>query len=400
MKRALFMTVGTGIGDSKDGIHSLAHGLLYSIKHNRPDKIVFFGSELSKETVESVKKQYMDDLNEGFMENEFIKIENVDEFNHCFNQIKNKIEEYSDFEVIIDYTSGTKTMTMSAAICSLLYHKDLVLVYGDRGKNGLVTSQTEEMKTQNLYLVYDQILFEEVIKLFNHYRFQTAIETLEKTVSLEDKGPYLTLIKGYQAWDLFDHQKCKEYLTKPEVKKIGKIKDNVNQNLWIVGIISDPQQDNKSSYLVADLINNAVRRGEEKKYDDAVARLYRTIELIAQCILNDKYNLNTSSINRQQLSDLEKVQMFKNNKQDKIKIGLQDSYKLLRLRDEAIGEDFIEDNRMKDLLQKRNNSILAHGLETIPKEIYEELLSKTMEYASMVFTDLEDLMDKAKFPKL
>lgn len=400
MKRALFMTVGTGIGDSKDGIHSLAHGLLYSIKQNRPDKIVFFGSELSKETVESVKKQYMDEFNEGFIENEFIKIENVDEFNHCFNQIKNKIEEFHDFEVIIDYTSGTKTMTMSAAICSLLYHKDLVLVYGDRGKNGLVTSQTEEMKTQNLYQVYDQILFDEVIKLFNHYRFQTAIETLEKTVSLKNKEAYSTLIKGYQAWDLFDHGKCKEYLTRPEVKEIDIIKDEISQNLSVIGIISDTNQENKSSYLVADLINNAIRRGEEKKYDDAVARLYRTIELIAQCILKDKYNLDTSSIKREKLSELEKLQMFKNNKQDKIKIGLQDSYKLLRLRDEAIGEDFAEDNRMEYLLQKRNNSILAHGLETITKEVYEELLSKTIGYATMVFTDLEGLMDKAKFPKL
>ena len=50
-------------------------------------------------------------------------------------------------------------------------------------------------------------------------------------------------------------------------------------------------------YYLSDLLNNAQRRIKEQKYDDAVARLYRITELIAQInlfeldLIND-YNLN------------------------------------------------------------------------------------------------------------
>lgn len=62
MSRILFMTVGTGVGDSEDKIHSLAHGLLKSIKYSRPDKIIFFGSKLSKKTIDSLQKQYKENM--------------------------------------------------------------------------------------------------------------------------------------------------------------------------------------------------------------------------------------------------------------------------------------------------------------------------------------------------
>ena len=135
------------MGVSKDRVHSLAHGL--KVKHTKPDEIVFFGSNLSKKTIESLKNQYMEEGYDEFLENKFVLIENVDSFDDCFSTIKNNLDDYKDEEVIIDYTSGTKTMTMTAAICSVLYHKDLILITGSRGINGLVTSRTENIVTQN-----------------------------------------------------------------------------------------------------------------------------------------------------------------------------------------------------------------------------------------------------------
>jgi hypothetical protein len=50
-----------------------------------------------------------------------------------------------------------------------------------------------------------------------------------------------------------------------------------------------------------DLIANARRRAEEGFYDDAVGRLYRTMEMLAQFELLTKYDQDTSDI------DLSKV---------------------------------------------------------------------------------------------
>lgn len=56
---ALLMTVGTGIG-GQVATEDLAHAILFSIDTTNPDKVIFFGLELSKITIESVKEQYLD----------------------------------------------------------------------------------------------------------------------------------------------------------------------------------------------------------------------------------------------------------------------------------------------------------------------------------------------------
>lgn len=55
--RILFMTVGTGVGDSEERVRSLAHGLLSSIHHNRPDRVIFFGSDKSRKTVDYISEE-------------------------------------------------------------------------------------------------------------------------------------------------------------------------------------------------------------------------------------------------------------------------------------------------------------------------------------------------------
>jgi len=401
MNRILFMTVGTGVGDSEDKIDSLAHGLMKSVKYSRPDKIVFFGSELSKKTVASLKKQYKNEGHGDLPPNEFVLINDVDEFKECFGKIKEKNMEYDNWEIIIDYTSGTKTMTTSAAICSLLYHRELTVVYGDREHNGMVDKGTEQVKTQNLYLAYDEMLFDEFKKFFNNHRFDAAIQTLQKIVSREDKDVYMKIARGYRAWDLFNHKEAKELLSSPETKEIEEIKDNLSRNMAVLGPLASPSQRNKSPQLIADLLNNAKRRGTEQKYDDAVARLYRTVELIAQCILKEKCGINTSNIDLDKLSPFIKTQMqFNKGSSGKITCGLQQSYQLLRLSDEEIGKKFSSNSKLKDLLKRRNYSILAHGLESIKKEDYEELLDKTVELAIKAYPEVDSLMEKAEFPQL
>jgi len=58
------------------------------------------------------------------------------------------------------------------------------------------------------------------------------------------------------------------------------------------------ERENYENYdlLIADILNNARRRMKEGKYDDAMARLYRTVELIAQYRLKMKYEIDTSDV--------------------------------------------------------------------------------------------------------
>lgn len=400
----LFMTVGTG-RKTKESTRSLAHGLLSAIIHYNPDKIVFFGSDGSKETVSSLKEQYHEEKKKGLADHEFIMISSVDDFNECFGKMRRKIEEYEDHEIIIDYTSGTKTMTMSVAICSMLYHKKLNLISGERGDDGIVIPGTENQREQNLYRAYDELLFDKVKDLFNSYRFEDARSTLNEIVILEDRGTYRKMIDAYDQWDKFNHNITFETL--------GGVKDDrVSQNKAFLGKLVH----NKDlKFYIVDLINNAARRIEKGKYDDAVARLYRTIELIAQTRLMDM-QLIEEGLFKDKMVFAIRLDMLKEKLGDEavnkycagqkegdmangvVKVGLSRSYALLYDLNDELGLKFNGDRRLQNLLQSRNRSILAHGLTPVEKNSAEELFRIVVDYARIVSSD--KLSEMAAFPKL
>lgn len=401
MKRALFMTVGTGVGYDEERIQSLAHGLLESIGTYQPDKIVFFGSQLSKKTVKSLKNQYKERFGSDLNHYQFLTIPDVDHFDDCFQTIVKEIRDHVDYDVIIDYTSGTKTMTMSAAIASVLYHKKLTFISGKRGQNGLVSPKTEDIRTQNLYSVYDKLLFGKVKDAFNSYRFKTAEVILDEIVDLENRNTYQKLFQAYNFWDKFNHQEAAKIITQEDMGNLKDIKEILTNNKEFLGTLVNAKKI-RGIYVLADLLNNTQRRFQEDKYDDALARLYRAVELIAQQHLQDTYQINTSQVDLDKVPEtLQDYYERKRDRNGKITIGLREDYVLLHELDEQLGDAFLSDNRLKYLLQSRNNSILAHGLEPITGEKIaeiKELYEKTLQLGIMIYPNIEELMQKANFP--
>lgn len=399
MKRALFMTIGTGVG-GEEGVESLAHGLLKSILHYKPDFILFFGSELSKNTLESIKKQYQERVDKKLTYYQLITLSDVDRFDECFQKIRQEIIERPDWEVYIDYTSGTKTMTMSAAIASVLYHKDLTLVAGERGQNGLVSTHTEEIKTQSLYSAYDELLMDKMKDAFNQNRFETALGLINEMVRVENRDSFIKIIQAYHYWDKFNHQKAFDLLSKVQIK----VKDEkaLKRNKEFLGTLVNAR-DVKEYYILADLIKNAQRRCQEDKYDDALARLYRAVEFISQVMLKKEYRIDTANVDLDVVPDFAQEKYQKKMKNGKITIGLCEGYELLQDLNDDLGLTFFSDNKLKYLLSKRNSSILAHGFEPITGERVdevEELNGKVINLGCMLYPGLEDLMFKAEFMEL
>ena len=400
MKRALFMTVGTGVGlDKEKKVRNLAHGLLTSIESYNPDKIVFFGSEESIETVESLKEQYYEKKGKELENYEFVGLKDIDDFYECYTRIEEELkeEEKDGNEIIIDYTSGTKTMTTSAAICAMLYQKKLSLVAGKRGENGVVIPGTEAARVQNLFAAYDKYLLDRAKEAFNSYRFGEAMGYLDRIVALEDKEEYKKLVKAYDLWDKFEHEKAFQMLSGV---KIGETAYNKS----FLGRLMNARE--KQDFILVDLMNNARRRMEEGKYDDAVARLYRTVELIAQYRLKMKYEIDTSDVDTWHLKTLgmerkvlEKYEELRDEK-GKIKLPLRKDFELLQDLGDEVGKKFLEDKKMQDLLSKRNKSILAHGLVPVKREDAERMFESVRGYVELVVEDAEGLMIESEFPRL
>jgi CRISPR-associated protein (TIGR02710 family) len=126
-----------------------------------------------------------------------------------------------------------------------------------------------------------------------------------------------------------------------------------------------------------DLVANAKRRADlEYKYDDAVARLYRAIEAYSQIRLASR-NIITSDVKEGQLPQevrSEFVNKYRDSIDDRIKLPLYGSYKVLELLKDPAGALFFEHwPQIKLLLDSRNKSILAHGLEPVKRERYDEM---------------------------
>ena len=167
-----------------------------------------------------------------------------------------------------------------------------------------------------------------------------------------------------------------------------------------------------------DLLNNSLRRIEEGKYDDAVARLYRSIELIAQVKLTDKKIINVHvlesnkqfKIDRRELNSVPNVNFgklfniheYKNSQSSKdktFKVGLKSSYRILDCLGSSFAKEYLEDEDIGKNLDSRNASILAHGLKTINKKTADNLYNQVFKYAKKAFPELEKYMEMSKFPK-
>ena len=153
----------------------------------------------------------------------------------------------------------------------------------------------------------------------------------------------------------------------------------------------------KEPYLIADIINSAKRRGAIGfRFDDAVGRLYRVMELIAQYGLKSHGITDTANVDPMMI-DEELRKKWHEYGSEPLKLGLQKSFQLLANKGDKLGLAYEQDNSLRDLLGRRNNSILAHGLDPVAKDVYEELLDKASNYASMVVPNLDQLCQDSEF---
>ena len=209
MKRkevVLFMTVGTGtnLNSSEESSKTLARKLYYTIEKIRPIHVVFFASDKSKETIGYIEELFTMD-NDEFISGEdyqIVEISAIDDLNTCFEAYESKIWEFdyiddeTDYKIIMDYTSGTKTMSAAMANCGMFYSKDLISVGGDRS-TGEVSRGTEIIHYQNIYKIYDKFALMRTRYNFNANRFRACIDILNYIIDLNiHKDSLLNLCKS------------------------------------------------------------------------------------------------------------------------------------------------------------------------------------------------------------
>jgi CRISPR-associated protein (TIGR02710 family) len=390
-EKALLISIGTGISPSEQAVDSLAHGILFSIQNTHPDMIFFV---VSKDSERVTLPKILPQISLPF---EILRIDDPEDIQKIYDDLSPKFQEIRNrfSYLVVDFTSGTKAMTGSLAVLSTLFDADVLSYISGKRKGGIVQPGTETLHSVRPYFATLEKRRLTAIKLFNECRFDATLALLQEIESytadpdlLSRVAPLRRAALAYSAWDKFEHQQAFEHL-----KEVNM--ESFNPNKAFLGKLL--HQESKEPFYLVDIISNARRRGEvERKYDDAVARLYRAMELIAQYRLQHYGITDTGDIPQEKIP-LELREKWRITSGEKVKLGLVKAYELLASYDDKLGKTFQTDEQLRDLLSKRNSSILAHGLLPVEQDTFEKLRDKVESYASMVVNRFSQLLKEASF---
>ncbi|MDZ8054615.1 MAG: TIGR02710 family CRISPR-associated CARF protein [Aulosira sp. ZfuVER01] len=329
---------------------------------------------------------------------DLVLLNNPDDLSECYRLISEKIRslkvEVLDSDIFADYTGGTKSMSVALAIASLDYALTVYLTTSSTRENIIRVERGERSRRVALASVTVQRKIEQFLPGYlEQYNYPAAIAELKYLLQKIELSPedtkrveqLLDCCSGFDAWDRFDHATAWTYLSRyignQEIKPAALFLKRVmgSREAFCQAVDDEFQAPDKirghEYEIVEDLLLNAQRRAILERYDDAVARLYRALELLAQVHLWKRYQIKTGDVNIEKLPELvqEKYKFMRSPSNNKIELALRKSYELLsELSNDTLGLMYQEkENAILNALKIRNYSILAHGLRPINNSDYQ-----------------------------
>lgn len=324
---------------------------------------------------------------------------------------------------IADFSTGAKPM--SAALYAAAVELDIpVLNYvtGERDEDGEVIPGTERARQVRVRRLRVRWELREAREMFDSREYQAAYARAEATESVPDallphdgQGRRLLVTAGraLAAWnrfrfdealsqfqnlgetDLFDPEFVGEhFITK---RRRHEIQRHLAQ-------ARGQQEAEQPTYfpLVADLVGNAGRASDEGAHDDAIARLYRALEFLAQLRIWEEFELLTGEFPVERLPDGEAEET-----DETAGIGLVGAWKFLAAEGDDVGTAWHaryegEDDDLKTALQQRNESLLAHGFRPVDAKYVGRLRSAVERLARVGWGDdrWEEARRVTQFPSL
>lgn len=383
-----------------------------TVAHWKPTRVLFIPSQDSRSQIRSVlerlSEQHKHPLSEGAYQD--YPINDPQDFTACVHhmrrtlnlEVANWIDRGENYRVIADLTGGTKCMSAALALVARRWPCSFSYVGGSqRTKDGLGAVQTGSERIVHTANPWDSLGYqaiEDAVTVFNNGGYAAAAASLAhalQSVSADDElnvrrelSTLKAVVDAYAAWDRFDFKRAdREFgnaikngndLRSIFAARAEELIDRLKHHQQRTQSLHS-QKDSPDIEWVADLLENARRRAAERRFDDAVARLYRSIEALAQITLRGKHGFTqTKNISLEDLPErLRSEWKSRAGKDGTVSLGLQDAYRLLRDLNDPIARKFSEyklNDPQKSPLVARNSSILAHGFQPIGEKDCNRLL--------------------------
>jgi CRISPR-associated protein (TIGR02710 family) len=330
-----------------------------SIKHHHPDWVVFIASQQTHQTLQSLSEWL-----EG-RQHKTLLVNDAEDWDECYkvslealNFIVGLKEVNHTPRIIADLTGGTKIMSIGLALA--LASRGVTWSYVGATKREEVTGRAvsghENVKAfadPRLSIVSQKLT--DLKHAWDSWHFEEA-ETI--SVSLCDM-PVVTsqqvvftqftgVLKGFAHWDRFQYQEAYTLLqahlphASDAAAQWGEptwaqlLYDLQDQSLPMLRTLA--QQPQPSLKLVQDLLANAQRRASTERYDDALVRYLRALDVATTRVLGRGVERGGDS----SLADLER----------------------------QFARDY-RDGKLRSLIEEQKGSLLISGLGAIGREDYE-----------------------------
>ncbi len=435
--------------------------VLLSMSIIKPNIAVLIHTRESQKTVQIIQSS---NLLQPLQENGLsLKTICIDPLNapKTYKDLVQIVQENNKYNWICDITGGKKAM--AAALASFGFWRRIPVVYLDSLEiNGTPEPFSECLHLlKNPYDCYGDPMLQTAEKALQRFDFASALsalQTLLDTTSFQEQyhktEMAIRVIRLYHQWDRFAHSEPDKNLAETFYTTFEKTlqtcqrlnyqfisSDEAEGNLNFLKQLSKTYKSDKPAmldlYRLVDLFRNAERRGIQESYDDAVARLYRCIEMAASLLLcklipdfkPDRVNWD---ILRKRFVGCDLDAWYKQKSEEceesadglpRLKrVGLAVQIVLGAVVAEAVKqypERFSEQQKQdaqkaqilfsiyKDyssrnddsIFARRNRSILAHGSRPVEKQTFDKFLSVAKEVCKLtVGDDWQTLYTQSKFP--
>ena len=395
--------------------------LVTSLLRWQPARILFVPSAQTSSQVDAVLRGYAEHAGQPLSPGcyRLCPVEDAEELHGCLRVIKGLDHEVADwigrggdYQVVADFTAGTKCMSAALALQARRWPCRFSYVGGARRtKDGVGVVEAGSERIIHSANPWDALGFqavEEFVVLFDQQAFAAGVVLADRTMRnvtepsrKREMNALKLLAEAYDAWDRFDQgsamtkfQELAKYDNDMQAlfgqAKADQIRASARAHIDYLRKLLECNP--PSMQHVADLLANARRRKTEGRIDDAVARLYRAIEALAQVGLAGRHQINnTKQVPLARVPEQLRAQWSSRAEAGMVFLGLQDAYDLLHGLDDELGAKFKQlqlHDRERSPLTARNQSILAHGFERVGDKVFGQLWNAALQLAGLQETDL------------
>ena len=433
IERVLIQTVGTG-GPKNPVWEALA----YAVRDRRPQVLVQWCSKL---TLEETVPLFEEALGEADRPPDVRRSvcddpDDVDRLARDYlRQIDSLRTEFPEAVLEVDFTSGTKPMS-AAAVAAAVARRLPRLHYavGPRDETGRVVLTDRLVSLDTGQMVADPLLCE-LGRLFDQGQY-TAVQAQAERLAADltdvtlharaESLAYLAVV--YDLWDRFSWKEAFSLLRDYQKReKASGCLGSAGWNLARLGAqvahLKQCKDGRVRPQRLVDLLANSERRIQQGRYDDAAARLYRLTEYVAQVrfrkrfgirkLENPTHNVPIDTLAKHAPRLAADLQARKPLKDGQTNLGLKRAIEALAEAGDPVGRSMKErydsadparrtgKGELGELLDARNQSLLAHGGVPVRKEVasalHEEVTAVLAEHLQAEGLNLAEVLEPARF---